>query len=82
LDKIIKHKNIINIIRAQRLGWLGHIERMQGRRMVKAIYCLVTLTGCKEEEWSRQYTAGNPFQEGQQEDQRHAGRMMKAKILH
>jgi len=21
------------------LGWLGHIERMQGRRMVKAIYC-------------------------------------------
>ena len=39
MDKIIKHKNIINIIRAQRLGWLGHIERMQGRRMVKAIYC-------------------------------------------
>jgi len=39
LDKIIKHKNIINFIRAQRLGWLGHIERMQGRRMVKAIYC-------------------------------------------
>ena len=33
LDKIIKHKNI------QRLGWLGHIERMHGRRMVKAIYC-------------------------------------------
>jgi len=40
LDKIIKHKNIINFIRAQRLGWLDHIERMQGRRMVKAIYCL------------------------------------------
>ena len=39
LDKIIKHKNIINFIRAQRLGWLGHIERTQGRRMVKAIYC-------------------------------------------
>ena len=30
LDKIIiEHKNIINFIRAQRLGWLGHIERMQ-----------------------------------------------------
>ena len=39
LDKIIKHKNIINFITAQRLGWLGHIERMQGTRMVKAIYC-------------------------------------------
>jgi hypothetical protein len=38
LDEIIKHKNIINFIRAQRLGWLGHIERMQGTRMVKAIY--------------------------------------------
>ena len=39
LDEIIKRKNIINFIRAQRLSWLGHIERMQGTRMVKAIYC-------------------------------------------
>jgi hypothetical protein len=38
LDKIIKQKNIINFIRAQRLGWLGHSERMQATRMVKAIY--------------------------------------------
>ena len=38
LDEIIKLKNIINFIRAQRLRWLGHIERMQGTRMVKAIY--------------------------------------------
>jgi hypothetical protein len=38
LDKIIKHKNIINFTRAQRLGWLGHIERMQETRMVKAIH--------------------------------------------
>jgi hypothetical protein len=38
LDEIMKSKNIINIIRAQRLSWLGHIERMQGTRMVKAIY--------------------------------------------
>jgi hypothetical protein len=37
LDKIIKHKNIISFIRAQRLGWL-HIERMQETRMVKAIH--------------------------------------------
>jgi len=29
LDKIIKHKNVINFARAQRLGWYGHIERMQ-----------------------------------------------------
>jgi hypothetical protein len=38
LDKIIKHKNIINFIRAQRLGLLGHIERMQETRMVKAVH--------------------------------------------
>ena len=38
LDKIIKHKNIIKFIRAQRLGWLCHIERMQETRMVKAIH--------------------------------------------
>jgi hypothetical protein len=35
LDEIIKHKNIINSIRTQRLSWLGHIERMQGTRMLK-----------------------------------------------
>ena len=38
LDEIIKHKNIINFIWAQRLSWLGHVVRMQGTRMVKAIY--------------------------------------------
>jgi hypothetical protein len=38
LDKLIKRKNIINFARAQRLGWYGHIERMQETRMVKAIY--------------------------------------------
>jgi hypothetical protein len=38
LDEIIKRKNVINFIRAQRLSWLGHIERMQGTRMVKAVY--------------------------------------------
>ena len=38
LHKIIKHKNIMNFIRAQSLGWLGHIKRMQETRMVKAIY--------------------------------------------
>jgi hypothetical protein len=38
LDEIIKPKNMISFIRAQRLSWLGHIERTQGTRMVKAIY--------------------------------------------
>jgi len=38
LDKLIKQENIINFARAQRLGWYGHIERMQDIRMVKAIH--------------------------------------------
>jgi len=29
---------------------------------------LVTLKGCKNQEWSKQYTPVNLFQEGQQED--------------
>ena len=37
LDKLIKHKNIINFATVHRLGWYGHIERMQKTRMVKAI---------------------------------------------
>jgi hypothetical protein len=44
LDKIIKYKNIINFIRAQRLGWLGHIERMQETRMNKVIYSWKPIT--------------------------------------
>jgi len=38
LDKLIKHKDIIDFARAQRLGWYGHIERMQETRMVEATY--------------------------------------------
>ena len=38
LDKLIKHENIINFARVQRLGWYGRIERMQDTRMVKAIH--------------------------------------------
>jgi hypothetical protein len=44
LDKIIKYKNIINFTRAQRLGWFGHIERMQETRMFKAIHCWKTIS--------------------------------------
>jgi hypothetical protein len=36
--KIIKYKNIINFATAQRMEWVGHIERMQETRMVRAIH--------------------------------------------
>jgi hypothetical protein len=38
LDKLIRHKNIINYMKAQRLSWFGHLHRMPEERMVKKIY--------------------------------------------
>jgi len=37
LDKLIKHKNIVNCIKAQRLSWFGHVQRMSDTRTVKKI---------------------------------------------
>jgi hypothetical protein len=38
LNKLIRHKNIINYIKSQRLSWLGHLHRMPEERMVKKLY--------------------------------------------
>jgi hypothetical protein len=38
LHKLIKHKNIINHIKAQRQSWFGHIQRMPDTRTVKKIF--------------------------------------------
>ena len=35
LDELIRHKNITNHIKAQRLSWFGHSHRMPEERMVK-----------------------------------------------
>jgi hypothetical protein len=37
LDHLIKHNNIINQIRAQRLSCFGNVRRMSDDRMVKKI---------------------------------------------
>jgi len=44
LDKLIKHKNIINHIKAQRLIWFGHVQRMPDTRTVKKIFNWKPLT--------------------------------------
>jgi hypothetical protein len=45
LDKLIKHKNIINRKKTQRLSWVGHLDRMSEERMVKKAYkCKQMLT--------------------------------------
>jgi len=38
LDKLIRHKNLINYIKAQRLSWFGHLHQMSEERMVKKVY--------------------------------------------
>ena len=38
LDELIRHKNIINHIKAQRLSWFGHLHQMPEERMVKRVY--------------------------------------------
>jgi len=35
---LIRHKNIINHTKAQRLSWFGHLHRMTEGRMVKRVY--------------------------------------------
>jgi hypothetical protein len=35
LDKLIRHKKLINYIKAQRLSWFGHLHRMPEDRMLK-----------------------------------------------
>jgi len=44
LDKLIKHKNIINHIKAQRLSWFGQVQRMPDTRTVKKIFNWKPLT--------------------------------------
>jgi hypothetical protein len=38
LDELIRHKNIINYIKSQRLIWFGHLYRNLEDRMVKRVY--------------------------------------------
>jgi hypothetical protein len=38
LDKLIRQKNIINYVKAQRLSWFGHLNRMPEERMVEKVY--------------------------------------------
>ena len=38
MDKPIKHENIVNHIKAQRLSWFGHMQRMPETRAAKTIF--------------------------------------------
>jgi hypothetical protein len=38
LDELIKHRNIINYVKAKKLSWFGHINRMPETGTVKKLY--------------------------------------------
>ena len=44
LDKLMKHKNIVSYIKAQRLSWFGHVQRMPHTRTVKKMFKWKPLT--------------------------------------
>jgi hypothetical protein len=44
LDKFVKYKSIINHIKAQRLSWFGHVQRMPDTRTVNKIFKWKPLT--------------------------------------
>ena len=44
INRILKNKNIINFIKAQRLGCIGHIHRMDNERVTKKLYKWKPLT--------------------------------------
>jgi hypothetical protein len=45
LEELIKHRNIISYVKAQRLSWFGHINRMPETSTVKKIYKWKTFAG-------------------------------------
>jgi len=45
LDELIKHRNIINYVKAQRLSWFGHTNRMPENSIVKRIHKWKLFTG-------------------------------------
>ena len=38
LDELIKHRNIINYVKAQRLSWFGHTNRVLETSIVERIH--------------------------------------------
>ena len=42
---LIKHRNVINYVKAQRLSWFGHINRMPETSIVKRIHKWKPFTG-------------------------------------
>jgi hypothetical protein len=62
LDKLIKHHNIINHIKALRLSWFSHVQRMPDSRTIKKIFNWTPLTA--EFQRKTQIKMGRPYNTG------------------
>jgi len=51
LDELIKHQNKINYVKAQRLSWFGHINRMPETSIAKRIHKWKPFTGRIKFRW-------------------------------
>jgi hypothetical protein len=51
LDELIKHRNIINYVKSQRLSWFGHINSIPVTSVVKKIYKWKPFTGRPKSRW-------------------------------
>ena len=38
LNVLMRHRNVINHIKSQKLRWFGHLQRMPDKRIVKKVY--------------------------------------------
>jgi len=45
LDELVKHRNVINYVKVQRLSWFGHVNRMPETSTVKRIHKWKPFTG-------------------------------------
>jgi Holliday junction resolvase-like predicted endonuclease len=37
IDNIIRNKDIVRFVKARRIRWIGHVERMEASRMPKRV---------------------------------------------
>jgi transcription termination factor 2 len=37
MDNIIRKKDIVSLVKARRISWIGHVERMEDSRMPKRV---------------------------------------------
>jgi len=69
LDELIKNRNVINYVKAQRLSWFGHINRMPGTKYCKENTQMETIH--RKTSRKTKVPMGRRCQERHEEDETH-----------